>query len=446
MNKGNVSLALSIGLAVIATVQAGDLNPPPGPIAPTMKTLVEVEPRTTVQSLPGSGTAIHVISQPGSYYLAGNIIGESGKSGIVFATSDISIDLNGFAILGIPGSLIGIAPEGTPPGSFGSITIKNGVVRGWGGGGIVMIDDSNTGSGTALVSHIHADGNGGHGIKVGQKSRVVGCRATGNTLDGIWVDAGGSADDCVSGGNGGTGFTTAEGCTIRNCTAHENVSGGISTGSGCTIANSTVSTNGGSGISLAGGSVVQSCSARGNTGNGIEVGGGSTVINCESMEHEVGVAFLAGRGGLVANCTVQGSRSVGIAASDGTIVRNCSIVETAGPGITTANGVLIADCMLFSNSPGITANTECYVLGNNLKLCNPGIKVVGSGCRVDGNNLVGSGNTVGILVDVGGNIIFRNSVRNYGTHYSFSGTNTVGPIITATGTISTTNPWANFSY
>src|SRR3954451_24121391 len=40
------------------------------------------EPCIPVQSLPGNGSALYVISQPGSYYLTGDIAGVAGKNGI----------------------------------------------------------------------------------------------------------------------------------------------------------------------------------------------------------------------------------------------------------------------------------------------------------------------------------------------------------------------------
>lgn len=54
----------------------GDLNPPPGPIMPTMKTLVEVEPRTAINSLPFNVTA------PGSYYLTGDLTAPADTTAI----------------------------------------------------------------------------------------------------------------------------------------------------------------------------------------------------------------------------------------------------------------------------------------------------------------------------------------------------------------------------
>ena len=50
---------------------------------------------------PGDATAEFVISQPGSYCLANNIVGESGKSGIRIDADSVTLDLGGFAMLGV---------------------------------------------------------------------------------------------------------------------------------------------------------------------------------------------------------------------------------------------------------------------------------------------------------------------------------------------------------
>ena len=66
-----VMLAATLG--GIVWVSAGDLNPPAGPVTSTMKTLDQVEARIPVQSLSGNLGFQHIISQPGSYYLTGNV-------------------------------------------------------------------------------------------------------------------------------------------------------------------------------------------------------------------------------------------------------------------------------------------------------------------------------------------------------------------------------------
>jgi hypothetical protein len=67
---------------------------PPGPPAPTMKSLDQIEPRRPISSLP------FTIASPGSYYLTTNLTGVTGTSGITIATNDVTLDLKGFCSLG----------------------------------------------------------------------------------------------------------------------------------------------------------------------------------------------------------------------------------------------------------------------------------------------------------------------------------------------------------
>ena len=105
------ALALS-GLFVLAAW--GPLDPPDGPIAPTGKTLTEVEPRIPLnaQTAPGDLSNLFVIEKSGSYYLTGNITGVSGKSGIHVSANRVTLDLNGFALEGMEGSSYGIHSTG----------------------------------------------------------------------------------------------------------------------------------------------------------------------------------------------------------------------------------------------------------------------------------------------------------------------------------------------
>src|SRR3954470_21985484 len=91
---GACTLVLAGWLA--AGGRAGPLNPPAGAVAPTMKTLQDVEPRTPIQSLSGSAAASYVITQPGSYYLTGNIVRTPNKHGIQVLADNVTIDLAGF--------------------------------------------------------------------------------------------------------------------------------------------------------------------------------------------------------------------------------------------------------------------------------------------------------------------------------------------------------------
>lgn len=90
------ALALA-SLAVLPQARAGNLTPPPGPPAPTMKTLAEVEPRTAISQ----ANIPLTISQPGSYYLAANISFDSAAA-ITINAPGVTLDLSGFTITGGP--------------------------------------------------------------------------------------------------------------------------------------------------------------------------------------------------------------------------------------------------------------------------------------------------------------------------------------------------------
>src|SRR4030095_5965971 len=107
-----------------------------------------------VNSLPGDGGAVFVITQPGSYCLGSNVVGVSGKNGIRIDADNVTLDLAGFAVLGVGGSLNGILIN-----AHLHIAIRNGSISGWGGSGL----EGST-SGLARLDDLRADANGGSGL------------------------------------------------------------------------------------------------------------------------------------------------------------------------------------------------------------------------------------------------------------------------------------------
>ncbi|MFG0328206.1 MAG: right-handed parallel beta-helix repeat-containing protein [Phycisphaerales bacterium JB037] len=387
-----------LGSGVILAV-AGPLDPPAGPPAPTMKTLDQVEPRTPVESLPGDATSTHIISQPGSYYLTRNLQGESGKVGIRITSDNVTLDLSGFTLTGVPGSLDAIN-VGNLIFPLDNIHIRNGAVVGWGFRGIDA-DLANN----AIVENIRAMSNGEIGIRVGFGASpptgpvIRNCVAQNNALHGIQADNA-VIENCVAIDNRGRGINVSS-SAVRGCVGSANDLEGIG-GSGSLVNSSTIG-NRLHGVTWSG--TVDACRSSANIGDGFVLRPGSTISNSRASENTF----------------------AGINAHDGVTVRD----NTARDNM--AQGILVA--------------SNAYITGNN---CDDndlaGIRVEGFSNRIDSNHA--TNNATGIqVVTIDGNLVIRNSASGNATNFSVPGGNTVGEIITATGNITaSTGPWANFSF
>src|SRR5437870_1154506 len=93
--KKTVILIALASLVAPLSSRAGDLTPPPGPVAPTMKPLSQIEPRTPISATttPGDSTCVFRITQSGAHYLTGNITVPVGKNGILIANAQVTLDL-----------------------------------------------------------------------------------------------------------------------------------------------------------------------------------------------------------------------------------------------------------------------------------------------------------------------------------------------------------------
>ena len=256
---------LMLCVAVAAVTMGGSLTPPPGPVGPTMKTLTEVEPRTPINptNTPGDADSLFKITQHGSYYLTDNILGVSAKHGIEITSDSVTLDLNGFELRGVAGSLDGVSSTVI---SLVNIAVVNGSVRSWGDEGV---DLGTLSAINCRVADLLASGNSGTGISAGSDCTVTNCLATGNVANGISTNSGCTISNCSASSNTLTGISASSGCTVTNCSAHDNTGNGISTGSGCTVTNCSASSNTGTGISADIGCKVADCTARANTLDGI---------------------------------------------------------------------------------------------------------------------------------------------------------------------------------
>jgi parallel beta-helix repeat protein len=242
---------------------------PPGPPAPTMLTLAQMEPRTPVSSLPIT------ITQPGSYFLTTNLTGVSGASGITIATNDVTLDLRGFTLLGPPagGGTNGISV----PSAQTNVSVFNGALASWTGAGVGA-----AGVFCSRFERLRAS-NCGQGLVVGNNCSVQDCTAGGNLGNGIAAGYGSLVRDCAAGGNFGNGFYVGNNGVVISCSATENNLDGVAVATTCTVKDCTAAGNGGAGISTQGGCTVKDCTAGNNDDDGIAAYGDNNLIvgnNC----------------------------------------------------------------------------------------------------------------------------------------------------------------------
>ncbi|MDP1663306.1 MAG: right-handed parallel beta-helix repeat-containing protein [Phycisphaerales bacterium] len=329
---------IAAGLIAGAAV-AGPLNPPAGAVAPTAKPLADVEPRTAINAAntPGDTDSVYRISQPGSYYLTGNLTGAAGKSGIEIAASGVTIDLNGFELLGVPGSLSGTRPGAT----ISNVTVKNGSARNWGEAGVSLSYFQVTG---CRIDSVHASGNGGVGIVCGLGGVVTGCTASANTGGGIFAYSGGVVSGCAAYGNTGNGIGTTGGGHVVDCTSYVNTGTGISVGSGSTVSRCTVAANGTYGITTSSSCTVADCTVRTSTLDGILCGGSGSQIrnNVCSINGNggdgAGIVVASVENKIEGNHCSNNDRGIDVQAAGNIIVRNTCADNTV-EWVIVANNV-----------------------------------------------------------------------------------------------------------
>ena len=277
-------------------------------------------------SVNGTQTLYH-ISEPGSYYLTHNInLAESGlnnanRKGIYITSSNVTLDLNGYSILGDLPPLIGDPdvddyPIATPSSSEGidvfgqleNITIKNGFIANWQGDGIeaLFLDNS-------IFQDLHVSNVRGKGIVSDNHNLFIECSAYFCGDDGLEGDISTNFIRCNASANDGDGINGSTSSQFINCNAYKNQQEGIfASGSGCLVLGCDVSDNLEYGIFTLSMSAVLKCNAYDNILDGIRVSTSSLVQDCYSGENHGNGIYTTGNNCRIINNVLQNNDLSGI--------------------------------------------------------------------------------------------------------------------------------------
>jgi len=229
-------------LSAMPGVHAGLLDPT-GPPAQTMKTLHEVEPRIAIndENTPGDANSLYIISEPGSYYLTGNIT-INFKHAILITSSDVTLDLMGYRIYS---SYLFIPPGGGTidfdaihlSAESKNIKISNGsVVSNRQPSGMMYYKGFRYG--------IYSDDSSAQDISIAEM-RIVGSRMDGIHLEGANIHV----QSCDINSSTLSGIYIGDDSTVSNCKIHDNGNAvsttvyGVYTGNGSTVSNCKIYNN-----------------------------------------------------------------------------------------------------------------------------------------------------------------------------------------------------------
>lgn len=181
------------------------------------------------------------LTQKGSYKLTSNLtIPNENTSGIIATAENVSIDLNGFSVIGVSGAAgpsgfgIGVRTEARG-------VVYNGMIRGMGDTGVQVGRFSR-------VEHVQVSLNGIGVQAAGSLIREV--VATENRLEGIRIANRSTVTECIANDNLGSGIVGDIDVNIVGNTVMENHGMGIVAGGSGLVLQNTVSGNGGLGLSL----------------------------------------------------------------------------------------------------------------------------------------------------------------------------------------------------
>lgn len=403
--------------------QGGPLEPPGPPAVGVYKTLQEVEPRTALfegmntPAVESSESVVFVIKQPGSYYLTGNIKlpdvpSGPAATGVLVLSSGVTLDLNGFEIVGNGSDRSDIGVYIAP----GQVKIVNGMIR-----------DCDFG--------IYCSKD--HGLM--DSIRVRDCSY------GIFPSNYWTINDCHVENSDTTGFRGGAHCTVRNSSVIVSGYSGFEFLQSAVIEDCRV-VYGKRGILTGADSQVSRCHVRAGDGL-VSVGANSTVREVEVHDPASDAFQTTGTGAQFIECLAESSAANGFRLHPGTRVVDCRSMGNAGHGFyiespsASAAGGSLKGCLAENNNGDgifVTAGTgytltnlvisDCEVRNNGTH----GIRLLRVGAsQVISNHVSGPG-SFGIT-DPGtpsgnGNIFFDNIAIGFTNGFVFDGNSSWGTV------------------
>lgn len=377
---------------------------PPGAPGETMKTLDEVEPRTPISS------AAYIINSSGAYYLTTNLVPVGEATGIIISADDVTLDLNGFSILGA-----GANGQGIFMNDRDNVVVKNGTIRDCEYFGIAAFRTMrcqfknlrvlNNGQNNSGYDGIHAGTNctitgcvvmnNGSGIEVDAESKIVGNQIINNTSDGLKLNAGGSyvADNIVKGNADNYDLATGNQLNILLCEIPESLDWPCSVKLAGTL---TCTGTGVNGITVAANDVTIDMDGHTLIGPGTSSGSGIyQVSTCSNLRIFNGMAtrwqgtsragfriygndcilsdiqastnyygIYAGNDGSISGCVASDNLSDGICVGIASTLLDCTARNNGDMGILTGHSCTISGCAAEGNeSYGINAGHGSSISG-----------------------------------------------------------------------------------
>lgn len=272
------------------------------------------------------GFPVTVDGSAGRSYVLTSVlqVGAPETTAILISTDDVTVDLNGFAILGVSscGGIPTTCSNASTSSPFGSG---------------VLVDDTTLRAGTVVRNGVIAN-MGWSGVHLGPRSRVEHLRALGNARSGIFVEANSVVRRNVLRFNF-NGIVARTGTTISENVVSHSASEGINGKLGMNVTENVSTASGNNGINVGHGSLIRGNAVHGSRGDGIDGDEGCSIVENVSLENG------------------DASNDDGFECSTGCVLR-----ANVAAG-NTGHGLRLFDASAAYSHNVMTANAEAPVLG-----------------------------------------------------------------------------------